>query len=165
MHWCGGVQKKNRWALVVPGLLLLELLAVVLLATGTRAAVAVLFTGDADLFLTVAVLLVVLLARGREVGCGGIGRVVAPLPPGLVVGELELQLLVGFGGCDRILLVVTVGRREDAERDGDSCFKIQVDCLGWAHRVVFLSTVPDREYLSLGKVEKKIFSGLLPGGE
>lgn len=143
---CVKAKKGNRGQmskLVVPGRLLLELFAVVLFTTGSGTAVTILFTSDADLLLAVALL--VLLLAGRKVGgTGRVGRVLAAFPPGLVVGELELQLLVGLGGgggaVALVLLVVTVGRREDAEGNGDSCFKIQVDCLGWALRVVFLST-------------------------
>lgn len=141
--------------MVVPGLLLLELFAVVLFTTGSGTAVAILFTSDADLFLAVARLVLLLAGRRRKVGTGRVGRVLATFPPGLVVGELELQLLVGFGGgAALVLLVVTVGRRKDAEGNGDSCFKIQVDCLGCARRVVLLSTFRDRKN-SLEKLERK----------
>lgn len=146
-------ESRHIWALVVvPGLLLLELFAVVLFTTGAGTAVAILFTitSDADLLLAVARLrlklkLLLLPARRR-----------ATFPPGLVVGELELQLLVGLLGCAALLglLVVTVGRREDAEGNGDSCFKIQVDCLVWARRVVSLSTLSRPETVSRRRKER-----------
>lgn len=156
-------ESRHIWALVVvPGLLLLELFAVVLLTTDTGTAATILFTGDADLLLGVAMLLRLLLAV-RKVGSGRVGRVLTAFPPALVVGELELQLLVGLGGGgDRVLpLLVSVGRGEDAEGDGDSCFKIQVDCLVWARRVVSLSTFQDRKQSQEGG--KKDFLWLLPG--
>lgn len=136
-----GKGRRNRWVLGIPGLLLLELFAVVLFTVDTGTAVMVLFTGDEDLFLAVAVL----LPAGRKVGRGGgVRRDLTTFPPGLVVGEVEVELLVGSGACAglaRLLLVVVAVRRgEDAEGDGDSRFKIQVDCLVWAHRVVLLST-------------------------
>lgn len=137
-----GQGRGNRWVLGIPGLLLLELFAVVLFTVDTGTAVPVLFTGDEDLFLAVAVL----LPAGRKVGRGGgvRRRDLTTFPPGLVVGEVEVELLVGSGagaGLARLLLVVVAVRRgEDAEGDGDSRFKIQVDCLVWAHRVVLLST-------------------------
>lgn len=137
-----GQGRGNRWVLGIPGLLLLELFAVVLFTVDTGTAVPVLFTGDEDLFLAVAVL----LPAGRKVGRGGgvRRRDLTTFPPGLVVGEVEVELLVGSGagaGLARLLLVVVAVRRgEDAEGDGDSRFKIQVDCLVWARRVVLLST-------------------------
>lgn len=142
--------------MVVPGrLLLLELFAVVLLTADTGTAATILFTGDADLLLGVAMLLRLLLAV-RKVGSGRVGRVLTAFPPALVVGELELQLLVGLGGGgDRVLpLLVSVGRGEDAEGDGDSCFKIQVDCLVWARRVVSLSTLSRPETVSRRRKER-----------
>lgn len=132
----------NRWVSGIPGLLLLELFAVVLFTVDTGAAVMVFFTGDEDLFLAVAVV----LPAGRKVGRGGRvrRRDLTTFPPGLVVGEVEVELLVGSSagaGLARLLLVVVAIRRgEDAEGDGDSRFKIQVDCLVWARRVVSLST-------------------------
>lgn len=137
-----GQGRGNRWVLGIPGLVLLELFAVVLFTVDTGTAVPVLFTGDEDLFLAVAVL----LPAGRKVGRGGgvRRRDLTTFPPGLVVGEVEVELLVGSGagaGLARLLLVVVAVRRgEDAEGDGDSRFKIQVDCLVWARRVVLLST-------------------------
>jgi len=123
--------------------LLLELFAVVLFTVDAGTAVTVLFTGDEDLLLAVAGL----LPAGRKVGRGGgvRRRDLTTFPPGLVVGEVEVELLVGGGGAGaglaRLLLVVVAVRRgEDAEGDGDSRFKIQVDCLVWARRVVLLST-------------------------
>lgn len=114
------------WA--IPRLLLLELFAVVLLTMDTWAvAVAVVFAfpDDANLFLGVAVL----LARGKVGGVGSRVLRVTTFPPGPVeVRKSDLDLLVG--GCDRVLLLgLTIGGGEDAEGDGDSRFKIQVDCL------------------------------------
>lgn len=141
--------RENRWVLGIPVLLLLELFAEVLLTTDTWAwavAVTVVFPlpEDADLLLLGVAML---LARGEV---GGVGRVLrlrlsvrlTTLPPGpVVMGKVELDLLVGCGGGGRALLLgVTVGGGEDAEGDGDSRFKIQVDCLGWARRVVSSST-------------------------
>lgn len=138
-----GQGRRNRWVLGIPGLLLLELFAVVLFTVDAGTAVTVLFTGDEDLLLAVAGL----LPAGRKVGRGGgvRRRDLTTFPPGLVVGEVEVELLVGGGGAGaglaRLLLVVVAVRRgEDAEGDGDSRFKIQVDCLVWARRVVLLST-------------------------
>lgn len=134
--WGGRTAKKKTdgyW--VIPGLLLLELFTVVLFTTDTRTAVAVvlLFPDEVDLLLGGVAML---LAR-TEFGRGGrVGRDLSTLPPRpVVMGKLDLYLLVGV--CrDRLLLVgVTVRRGEDAEGDGDSCFKIQVDCLVWARRV------------------------------
>lgn len=102
---------------------------VVLLTTDTWAvAVAVVLSlpDDADLFLGVAVL----PGRGEV---GGVGRVLrvslTTFPPRPVeMREVDLDLLVGGG--DRVLLLgLTIGGGEDAEGDGDSRFKIQVDCL------------------------------------
>jgi hypothetical protein len=142
----GGTRaEENRWVLGIPGLLLLELFAVVLFTVDTGTAVTVLFTGDEDLFLAVAGL----LPAGRKVGRGGgvRRRDLTTFPPVLVVGEVEVELLVGSGGGGGgaglallLLVVVAVRRGEDAEGDGDSRFKIQVDCLVWARRVVLLST-------------------------
>lgn len=116
--------KGNRWVLAIPRLLLLELLVEVLLTTDAGLAVTTVLAlpDDADLLFGVALV----PARG-EVCRGGVGRVVTTFPPRPVVRELDLDLLVG--GLDRLLLLdVTVRRREDAEGDGDSCFKIQLDC-------------------------------------
>lgn len=114
----------NRWVSAIPRLLLLELLVEVLVTTdgGVATVTVVPLPGEADLLLGVALL----PARG-QVGRSGVGRVVATFPPRPVVRQLDVDLLVG--GCDRLLLLdVAVRRREDAEGDGDSCFKIQLDC-------------------------------------
>lgn len=146
------------WA--IPRLLLLELFAVVLLTVDTRAlAVAVVLSlpDDANLLLGVAVL----PARGEVGGLGGRVLRLATFPPRPVeMGKVDLDLLVC--GCDRVLLLgLTIGGGEDAEGDGDSRFKIQVDCLLWARRVVFSSTFgqgrrEDSSGFFLGKeVERK----------
>lgn len=116
--------KGNRWVLAIPRLLLLELLVEVLLTTDPGLAITTVLAlpYDANLLFRVALV----PARG-EVGRSRVGRVVTTFPPRPMVGELDLHLLVG--GLDRLLLLdVTVRRREDAEGDGDSCFKIQLDC-------------------------------------
>lgn len=116
--------KGNRWVLAIPRLLLLELLVEVLLTTdpGLAVTTVVALPDDADLLFGVALV----PARG-EVGRSRVGRVDTTFPPRPVVRKLDLDLLVG--GLDRLLLLdVTVRRREDAEGDGDSCFKIQLDC-------------------------------------
>lgn len=143
--------------IAIPRLLLLELLAVVLLTMDTWAVVVVAavvfpFPYDAHLFLGVVVLPARWKAGGRS---SRVGRDLTTFPPGPVVrGKADLNLLVG--GRDRVLrLGVTVGGGEDAEGDGDSCFKIQVDCLVWARRVVFLSTLFS-DSRSQKKAERKI---------
>jgi hypothetical protein len=71
-------------------------------------------------------------------------RRVFTFPSGFA-GEIDLELLVRLGGGFGFRLLV--GRREDAERDGDSGFKIQVD------------DFPEREsplLLNLPKLERKI---------
>lgn len=129
----------NRWVLAIPRLLLLELLVDdELLAMDPRAAAAMLaLPDDADLLFGVASV----PARG-QVGRRSSSRVrrvvVATFRASrpVQVRQLDVHLLVGVG--DRLLLRVdlTVRRREDAEGDGDSCFKIQLDCPGAARRVV-----------------------------
>lgn len=107
------------------------LFAVVLFTVDTGTAVTILFTSDVDLFFAEALL----LAR-RKVGLSGVVRSgvrrVLTFPSGLV-WEMDLYFLVSLCGiCARFLalvVVVAVRRGEDAERDGDSGFKIQDDCL------------------------------------
>lgn len=116
--------KGNRWVLAIPRLLLLELLVEVLLTTDPGLAITTVLAlpYDANLLFRVALV----PARGK-VGRSRVGRVVTTFPPRPMMRELDLHLLVG--GLDRLLLLdVTVRRREDAEGDGDSCFKIQLDC-------------------------------------
>jgi hypothetical protein len=98
----------------------------VVLATDTGTAVTFLFTGDADLFFAVAVL----LAR-REMDRGLRGGVLT-FPSGFLLGELDLDLLVGLSGRLYLSgLIVLIRRREDAEGNGYSGFKIQIaDLMG-----------------------------------
>lgn len=166
-------KKKTDGYWVIPGLLLLELFTVVLFTTDTRTAVAVVLpflSDDVDLLLGGVALL---LARTEISRGGGVRRDLSAFPPvPMVVREFELYLLVGVGR-DRLLLVgFTVRRGEDAEGDGDSSFKIQVDCLYGRAESVFLSTFL---ILRLGSVvinksqnkkeEKKISSGFFLGKE
>lgn len=105
--------------------------------SGAADTVALALPDDADLLFGVAVV----AARGQGASSsGGVGRVVTTFPSRPVeVRQLDGHLLVR-SGCDRLLLLdVTVRRREDAEGDGDSCFKIQLDC-PWVHRVGSSST-------------------------
>lgn len=86
---------------------------------------------DADLLFGVALVL-----AGSS---SGVRRVVTLTttfltPRPVQMRQMDVHLLVRRGGgCNRLLLLragaVTVRRREDAEGDGDSCFKIQLDCL------------------------------------
>lgn len=88
---------------------------------GDGTAVLFLLAGDADLLFE-AVLLDDLGGRGgRESGLGGERRVLT-YPSSW--GNLDLDLLVGFGLGSGLGL--PVGRREDAERDRDAGFKVQV---------------------------------------
>lgn len=159
--------KKTGGYWVIPGLLLLELFAVVLFTTDTRAAVAVVLpflTDDEDLVLGGVAVLLARTGIGR--GGGRVGRDVGAFPPGpVVVRELDLYLLVG--ACrDRLLLVgVTVRRGEDAEGDGDSSFKIQVDCLGYRVSLP-LDLFSSQTWMIKSqnqKAEKKISSGFFLG--
>lgn len=159
--------KKTGGYWVIPGLLLLELFAVVLFTTDTRAAVAVVLpflTDDEDLVLGGVAVLLARTGIGR--GGGRVGRDVGAFPPGpVVVRELDLYLLVG--ACrDRLFLVgVTVRRGEDAEGDGDSSFKIQVDCLGYRVSLP-LDLFSSQTWMIKSqnqKAEKKISSGFFLG--
>lgn len=155
----------NRWVLAIPRLLLLELLVNNVLLTMDSGAAAMVLTlpDDADLLFGVALV----LAR-REVGSStnrsrvvGVGRVVATaFPPRPVqVRQMDVHLLV-LRGCNRLLLLdVTVRRREDAEGNGDSCFKIQLDCLcGCAQSGLFLDLLlrpDDRREAVKGSVRER----------
>lgn len=80
-----------------------------------------LFTSDADLFFAVA-----LLSARRKVALSGVRRVLT-FPSGVVLlRKFDLKLLVGGLGLGGVGLGLAVGRGEDAERDGDAGFKIQV---------------------------------------
>ena len=104
------------------------LLGNVLLVLETGTAVTFFFTRDTDLFFAVAVL----STRGKFSG-GGERRVLT-FPSGwLLVGEVDLELLVGLDACLRGGL--PVGGGEDAEGDGDSGFKVQVDDLYRRERI------------------------------
>lgn len=164
-------KKKTDGYWVIPGLLLLELFTVVLFTTDTRTAVAVVLpflSDDVDLLLGGVALLLARTEIGRG---GGVGRDLSAFPPvPVVVREFDLYLLVGV--CrDRLLLVgFTVRRGEDAEGDGDSSFKIQVDCLWWAHRVSLpldllnsQTWICDDQQVSEQKGRKEDFLWLLPG--
>lgn len=136
----------NRWVLAIPRLLLLELLVndVLLTMVSGAAAVVLALPDDADLLFGVALLLARREAGGSSSSSNGVvGRVVAttfPPRPVQVRRQMDIHLLVLLRGCNRLLLLdVTVRRREDAEGDGDSCFKIQLDCLcGGAQSGLFL---------------------------
>lgn len=93
--------------------------------TGT--VVSLLFTRVTDLCLAVTVILARLgLLLLRKIDVGGVRRVMT-FPSGLLFGKLDLKLFVGFGlGLG---FAVLVGRGEDAERDGDAGFKVQIDGL------------------------------------
>lgn len=128
-----GAVKKNKLTVTVmpaterevkniPADLLVEMVLFLLDdGDGDRTAVLFLLAGDADLLFE-AVLLDDLGGRGgRESGLGGERRVLT-YPSSW--GNLDLDLLVGFGLGSGLGL--PVGRREDAERDRDAGFKVQV---------------------------------------
>lgn len=95
----------------------------------TRTAVTLLFTSNADLFF------VARLSDGRSVVAGLVDkRRELSFPSGpFGSGEMEANFLVGLdlsgGGRSLVGLVLLVGRREDAEGNRDSGFKIQGDGL------------------------------------
>jgi len=93
-----------------------SVLFTVVLRVDTGTAVSFLFSGDANLFLDDA----------RRARGGSLIRRVLTFPSGFM-GEVEFELLVGLGGCGGLVIGLLVGRGEDAERDRDSGFKIQVD--------------------------------------
>ena len=67
-----------------------------------------------------------LLLLLRKLDVGGVRRVLT-FPSGLLFGKLDLKLFAGFGlGLG---FAVLVGRGEDAKRDGDAGFKVQIDGL------------------------------------
>lgn len=121
----------------------------VVLAVDTGTAVTFLFTCDMDLFF------VAVLAARREVGGGLRGRVLT-FPSGFLVRKVDLNLLMGLGGCLYLsCLVVLVRRREDAEGNGYSGFKIQIADLMGA-RVLSSTT-----FRVVRKEDKKISLALL----
>jgi hypothetical protein len=123
----------------------------VVLAVDTGTAVTFLFTCDMDLFFAVAV-----LAARRKVNRGLRGRVVI-LPSGFLVRKVDLNLLMGLSGCLYLsCLFVLVRRREDAEGNGYSGFKIQIADLMGAR---VLSSTTFRAMLR--KEDKKISLALL----
>ena len=85
-----------------------------------RTAVTIFFTSDADLLLSVALIL------RRKVD--GVRRLIT-FPSGalLLVRKLDLSFYEGFGSS--FSGVAPVRRREDAKGDRDSGFKVQVDYL------------------------------------
>lgn len=105
-----------------------------LLETGTAAT---LFT-ETDLFFAVAVL--AMLSTRGEIDVGSRVRRVLLLPSGLLLGELDINLFVSLGGGLR--LAVPISRREDAERDGDTGFKIQIGDFCWRERICFSYNPP-----------------------
>jgi len=76
----------------------------------------VLFSSDADLFLDDA----------RRARSGSLERRELSFPSGFL-RKIEFELLVGLGSLGGFGVGLLVGRGEDAERDRDSGFKIQVD--------------------------------------
>lgn len=104
-------------------------LAVNKLLVDTGTAAFLLLMSDTDLFLKA------ILSGGRKM-CLGWGRRVLTFPSG-ELGELDLNLFVdvGLGGG----LGLPVRRREDAERDRDTGFKVQIGDL-MRREAVFSST-------------------------
>lgn len=78
------------------------------------------------------VLILTRLVLLRELDVGGVRRVLT-FPSGLLFGKLDFKLFVGFGGG--LGFAVLVGRGEDAERDGDAGFKVQIDGLRVLERI------------------------------
>ena len=64
-----------------------------------------------------------------------------PSNPLMLSGELDVKLLVRLLGSGCLVVVVVlavpVGRREDADGDGDAAFKVQVDDFPWRERIYF----------------------------
>lgn len=99
---------------------------VLFLETGT--AVTFFFTRDTDLFFGVAV-----LATRRDLS--GERRRVLTFPSGrLLLREVDFELLLGLDLLS-LVVVVPVGRREDAEGNGDASLKVQVDDFCWRERI------------------------------
>lgn len=105
-----------------------------LLETGT--AVTFFFTRESNLFFAVTV-----LAARRKLSGGGVRRVLT-FPSGcLVAGKLDLELLVSLG-LDLLFGGVPVGGGENAEGDGDTGFKVQVDDFCRRERIGFSYNLP-----------------------
>jgi hypothetical protein len=85
-----------------------------------------LFASYADLFFAVAI------STGRKIGLGGVRRVLTFPSGGLLWRKIELDLLVGLGGCGCRGVGLAVRRGEDAEGDGDAGLKVQGDDLSGA---------------------------------
>lgn len=121
------------------------------LDTGT--VVMLLFTSYTDLFFAVT-----LLSARRKVD-RGLRRRVLTFPSGFLLGELDLNLFVGLdsGGLSSLSgLFVFVRRREDAEGNGYSGFKIQIADLYGAKRDLLA-----QPFAKLRKEDKKIPLALL----
>lgn len=127
--------KKTEEKKFSPEVFLHELL---LLETGT----AVTLFAETDLFFAEAVLavLAVLSTRG-EIDVGRVRRVLI-LPSGwlLLLRELDVNLFVSLNGGLR--LAVPISRGEDAERDGDAGFKVQIGDFCWRERIGFSYNPP-----------------------
>jgi hypothetical protein len=108
-------------------LLVSKVLVMLVLGLGTGTAVTFFLTRVMDLFFAVA-----LLSARRKFSRNGVRRVLT-FPSGVVLGELDFELLLGFGLGLR--LAVLVGRRKDAEGDRDSGFKVQIDDFCWRERI------------------------------
>jgi hypothetical protein len=100
------------------------LFAVVLLVLETGTAATFFFTCNKNLFLAVTV-----LCTGRNLSSVGSERRVSLFPSGwLLLGKFDVNLLVS-GGCGGggLCFAVPISGREDAEGNGDSGLKVQID--------------------------------------
>lgn len=120
---------KKKYARSIHDSLALVVGKVVLLETGT--AVALLITRNTDLFLAVAVSSARKISSGRD-------RRVLTFPSGCLLGrKLDAKFFVGGSQllAASLSVAVPVGRREDAERDGNTSFKVQIDDLCGRERI------------------------------
>lgn len=132
-------------------MLLLFAVDVNLLGAAARTAVSILFSGDANLFLRV----VLLLSAGRSV-LGVFLKLlvrIAIFPSDALVplGKLDLGLDVSLGGSGGgVALGLAVGRGEEAEGDGDSGVKVQIAGLWVRENTLLVSGQTRRDLLLLG---------------
>ena len=94
------------------------------LETGTGTAVTFFFTREMDLLFAVSVL----STRGRVDFSGSCDRRVLTFPSGrLLLGEFDVKLFFDGSGGSGLRFAVPIGRWEDAEGDGDTGLKVQID--------------------------------------
>jgi hypothetical protein len=101
------------------------LFAVVLLVLETGTAAMFFFTCNKNLFLAVTV-----VCTGRNLSSVGSERRVSLFPSGwLLLGKFDVNLLVSgcCGGGGGLCFAVPISGREDAEGNGDSGLKVQID--------------------------------------